>query len=114
VPEANWLCFRYTPTDKSDSSGLKEFDLFFGSMLHLMQHTIHGIQVSTGASFDDICARAFTGNQPATSEIAFQIDFAQGIFAARDCSDMILHQVPSLVENAIDGLHGGIDGPVSW
>ena len=61
---------------KSNAGRFEEFGLFFGSGSPLMQHPIHSVQVSTGARLDHIRTGAFTGNESAAAEVAFQIDFA--------------------------------------
>ena len=56
----------------SDTSCFKKLYLFFRCVLRcLMQHSINGVQVSSGTGFDYICACAFAGDESAATEVAF-------------------------------------------
>jgi len=78
-----------------------------------MQHSIDRVEVSPRTGFDYIRARTFAGNEPAAPEVAFEIYFAQSVFATRDRADVIFHQMSTLVEDPVDGFHRGIDRSVS-
>jgi hypothetical protein len=62
--------------DELNTRGFEEFDLLFRGVLPLVHHPVHSIQVRAGTGLDDVCARAFTGDKAAASEIAFQVDLA--------------------------------------
>jgi hypothetical protein len=56
----------------SHTSCFKKLYLFFRCVLRcLMQHSIYGVQISSCAGFDDICACAFACDESAATEVAF-------------------------------------------
>src|SRR5271165_5722729 len=96
-----------------NTRGLEEFGLLFRGMLTLVQHSINGVQISTGAGRDNVCTCAFTGDKATATEIALQDDFAQRVFASRHRGDMVFHQIPALVQNSVDRFHRSVDSAVT-
>src|SRR4051794_39913432 len=77
------------------------------------QEAVHRIEVSSGACFNHVSAGAFPGYQLAVAKIGFNGHFTEGIFACRNSSKRIIHELATRFGDPIDCFQRGIHRPVA-